>query len=96
MRTLTGHDGLPLHWREWGADPAQRPQGTLLIVHGLGEHIGRYTHVARRLNAWGWHVVGYDQRGHGASGGPRGDIPESDSLQRDLSCAIDASAATPA
>lgn len=90
MRTLTGHDGLPLHWREWGADPAQRPQGTLLIVHGLGEHIGRYAHVARRLNAWGWHVVGYDQRGHGASGGARGDIPEPDSLQRDLSCAIDA------
>lgn len=89
MRPLKTHDGLPLHWRQWtkpGIDPAR---GTVLIVHGLGEHIGRYEHVAARLNQWGWHVVGYDQRGHGASGGARGDVPEAQSLLQDLALVID-------
>jgi len=68
-------------------DPAR---GTVLIVHGLGEHIGRYEAVAARLNRWGWHVVGYDHRGHGASGGPRGDVPDAQALLRDLALVIDA------
>lgn len=89
MKTLSGHDGLPLHWREWGADLSLPTRGTVLIVHGLGEHIGRYEAVAQRLNDWGWHVAGYDQRGHGASGGPRGDIPRHDSLLLDLAATID-------
>ena len=60
MKTLTGHDGLPLHWREWGADLSLPTRGTVLIVHGLGEHIGRYEAVAGRLNDWGWHVFNHD------------------------------------
>lgn len=89
MRTLRTDDGLPLHWRQWskpGLDPAR---GTVLIVHGLGEHIGRYEALAARLNSWGWHVVGHDQRGHGASGGPRGDLPHEDQLLHDLALVID-------
>lgn len=64
-------------------------RGTVLIVHGLGEHIGRYEALATRLNRWGWHVVGHDQRGHGASGGQRGDIASQDSLLKDLALVID-------
>lgn len=64
-------------------------RGTVLIVHGLGEHIGRYESVAARLNSWGWNVVGHDQRGHGASGGARGDMPAQDSLLKDLALVID-------
>lgn len=67
-------------------DPAR---GTVLLVHGLGEHVGRYEHLAAQLNDWGWHVVGHDQRGHGASGGARGDIPAADSLLLDLALVID-------
>lgn len=95
MRTLKSDDGVPLHWRQWskaGSDPAR---GTVLIVHGLGEHIGRYEHVAAKLNSWGWHVVGYDQRGHGASGGPRGDIPNEHRLLQDLALVIDTVRADP-
>ena len=85
--TLTTPDGLALHLREW---PLANAKGTVLIVHGLGEHIGRYAHVAARLNAWGWRVAGHDHRGHGASAGPRGSLAHADDLLRDLAQVIDA------
>lgn len=86
METLTTDDGLALHWRQWPAAAAAR--GTVLIVHGLGEHIGRYAAVADHLNAQGWQVLGYDHRGHGRSGGPRGGIASADSLLTDLGLAV--------
>jgi alpha-beta hydrolase superfamily lysophospholipase len=79
--TLHTADGLALQVRDW---PVAQPRGTVLLVHGLGEHIGRYLHVAAALNGWGWNVVGYDQRGHGASPGPRGRLPNADDLLADL------------
>ncbi|MFN0184047.1 MAG: lysophospholipase [Aquabacterium sp.] len=87
MQTLTTADGLPLHLRRWAAPGTAR--GTVLIVHGLGEHIGRYGHVAAALNSAGWHAVGYDHRGHGASGGARGAIAGPHSLLADLALVID-------
>ncbi|MBT9491231.1 MAG: lysophospholipase [Paucibacter sp.] len=89
MRTLRCDDGTPLHWRQWSKPGMEPARGTVLIVHGLGEHIGRYEALAARLNAWGWHVVGHDQRGHGASGGPRGDVADGESMLRDLAVVID-------
>ena len=80
-------DGVSLHLRHWA--PGQPARGTVLLVHGLGEHIGRYAHVAAHLNAGGWHVLGYDQRGHGASGGGRGAVPRWDSLLCDLGQVVD-------
>lgn len=80
-------DGLTLHTRLWRA-PAPA-LGTVVLVHGLGEHIGRYEHVAEHLTAQGWDVRGFDHRGHGRSGGRRGDIAQSDSLLRDLGAFID-------
>jgi alpha-beta hydrolase superfamily lysophospholipase len=82
-------DALPLHWQQWLSAGAAPAHGTVLIVHGLGEHSGRYAHVAARLNHWGWQVVGHDQRGHGASGGARGDVPDAECLLRDLAQVID-------
>jgi alpha-beta hydrolase superfamily lysophospholipase len=84
---LRSTDGLTLH-RVDGACSAAR--GTVLLVHGLGEHVGRYGHVTAALNAAGWRTVGYDQRGHGRSGGARGVIAAADSLLRDLALVIDA------
>lgn len=86
--TLTTEDGLQLHTRQWPATAAER--GQILLVHGLGEHIGRYEHVARALTAQGWAVHGWDQRGHGRSQGRRGDIPDPDALLRDTALVIDA------
>jgi len=79
-------DGLALRRRDW---PAAGAHGTIVIVHGLGEHAGRYAHVAARLNASGWTVVGYDQRGHGTSPGARGRLAAGDDLLADLAAVID-------
>jgi alpha-beta hydrolase superfamily lysophospholipase len=85
---LQTRDGLSLHLQHWPAAGAAR--GSVLLVHGLGEHIGRYAHVAAHLNTWGWQVVGYDQRGHGRSDGPRGALSADDDLLHDLAAVIDA------
>lgn len=47
------------------------PRGLVLLLHGYGEHAGRYSHVVEALNAAGFSVFTYDQRGHGRSPGPR-------------------------
>lgn len=81
-------DGMRLHLRHWPGP--ERPLGRVLIVHGLGEHGGRYAHVAQALNTAGWAVQGYDQRGHGDSDGPRAAVPAADALCADLAAVIDA------
>lgn len=60
------------------------PRGTVLVVHGLGEHCGRYKQFASRLNEWGFAVRGYDHYGHGESGGKRGGLPSDNRLLEDL------------
>jgi alpha-beta hydrolase superfamily lysophospholipase len=68
---------------------AGTPRGTVLIVHGLGEHCERYVRLAADLTAAGWLVHSYDQRGHGASEGARGDIATPTSLLDDLALLLD-------
>lgn len=60
--------GLPLAGY---AAEVERPRGAVLLLHGYGEHVGRYAHVVEALNAANVSVYSYDQRGHGASQGPR-------------------------
>lgn len=81
-------DGLVLAVRRWDP-PGRAARGTVLLVHGLGEHVGRYEHVARDLAGRGWRVIGFDLRGHGRSTGKRGSIPRPDSLLDDLALVID-------
>jgi acylglycerol lipase len=70
LEQVTGPDGNVLATRHWPAG-GRRKLASLLIVHGLGEHSGRYDHVARRLASKGIDVHGFDLRGFGASGGRR-------------------------
>lgn len=49
-------------------------KGVLAIVHGLGEHSGRYCAVVKGLTAAGYAVFGFDNQGHGKSEGQRGHI----------------------
>lgn len=56
--------------RTW-SDPQVEPTHVVLLVHGYGEHIGRYRHVAEALLANGAVVYGVDHVGHGSSDGER-------------------------
>ena len=74
-------DGLALHLNDW---PAAQPRARMLIVHGLGEHSGRYAALAGDLNALGISVRAFDHRGHGRSQGKRGAVgKDPDCLSRD-------------
>lgn len=75
LSTFTASDGDNLALQDWPLADDQPARGVVLLVHGLGEHAGRYDHVARRLNSWGFAVRGYDQYGHGESDGVRGALP---------------------
>jgi acylglycerol lipase len=68
----------------------------VVLVHGLGEHSGRYGHVAARLRAAGYGVWAIDHRGHGRSGGPRELVDRMDNVVADLGQVVDlASSALP-
>jgi alpha-beta hydrolase superfamily lysophospholipase len=88
MSTLGSSDGETLAMYDWPLSAAQKTRGTALLVHGLGEHMGRYAHVAKHLNDWGFAVRGYDHVGHGLSTGERGVLPVDNSMLNDLSKVI--------
>ena len=74
-------DGQSLLLRDW---PLEKARGAVLIVHGLGEHSGRYDRLAEWFNQRGYSVRAYDQRGHGQSPGRRGALRHGDDLLADL------------
>lgn len=86
--TLATQDGLSLHFSRWEPDGA--PRAVVYLVHGLGEHAGRYAHVAEALNRAGFAFWGIDLRGHGRSEGPRGHAPSLERLLDDISLMIQA------
>lgn len=69
--TFSGSDGLALFGRLWHSQSA-KTKGTIYLVHGLGEHSGRYAHLADVVNHAGYHLTSFDLRGHGLSEGKRG------------------------
>ena len=80
--TFTAFDGLTLYRRSWL--PENDPRAVILLVHGLGEHCGRYQHVAARLVDAGYAVHALDHRGHGRSEGKRAFVKTYDEFMRDL------------
>lgn len=60
-------DGLAIYHQSWLPDG--EPRAVVLLLHGLGEHSGRYRHVAAALAGAGYAVHALDHRGHGQSGG---------------------------
>ena len=72
---------IPLFYQDW---PVVAPRHAVLIVHGLGEHSGRYAALAQWFNARGYTVRSYDHVGHGQSPGARGALRRPDALLLDL------------
>ena len=89
LSTFVASDGDNVIIQDWPLEPGVPLRGVVIVVHGLGEHAGRYDHVARQLNEWGYAVRGYDQCGHGESGGPRGSLPTDTRLLDDLADIVD-------
>lgn len=83
-------DGVKLPLRCWRAAAGLERKGTALIVHGLGEHSGRYGHVAKVFNDLGVDVWAHDHRGFGKSEGPRARIPDANTLVEDTKLVFDA------
>jgi len=73
----------PIVARSW-SDDAATPRYVAVLVHGYGEHIGRYEHVADALIANGAIVYGLDHLGHGKSGGERVLVPDFDAVVADV------------
>ncbi|MEO8571474.1 MAG: alpha/beta fold hydrolase [Chloroflexota bacterium] len=74
VMTADGTDLLVRHWQPAAADPGGTAWASVLLVHGLGEHSGRYERVGDQMAAAGLEAHAYDQRGAGGSGGRRGHV----------------------
>jgi len=79
---LTTADGLQLSGEYFM--PQGDIKGVVVLVHGMGEHFGRYKHVAEFFSTIGYATVGMDHRGHGKSQGKRGHTPSFEHLMNDV------------
>jgi len=85
--SLSAPDGQTLALRRL---PAPGPaRAVVVVVHGLGEHAGRYHGLAECLHEWGFAVWAHDHYGHGESSGPRGGLPSELRLVDDLALVVD-------
>lgn len=78
---ICGARGASLYYRFW---TVENPRAILFIVHGVGEHSGRYDYVARHFCALGFNCYAIDHRGHGKSDGPRWNVEKFDYFVKDL------------
>lgn len=85
---ISAADGTLLHVTDYLL-PAAQARGSVVIMHGLGEHSGRYQHVAGFFNECGLSVRCYDHRGHGRSQGRRGDVIYGEPMLLDAEILID-------
>lgn len=89
LSNFIANDGENVVVQDWPLESDVPLRGVVIVVHGLGEHAGRYENVAQQLNQWDFAVRGYDQCGHGESGGPRGGLPSDTRLLDDLADLVD-------
>jgi len=90
--TFQNNEGISLFYHEWlpdGDDIRGLPtnddiRAIVFVVHGHGEHSGRYTHVAQSFTEAGFACYGIDHRGHGKSAGDRAYIPDMELAVADL------------
>ena len=76
------NDDVTFYMQGW--EPEGKPRAIVCLIHGLGEHTGRYAHVGKALNDAGYALFGFDLRGHGQTGGARGHFPSLDIVMQDV------------
>jgi alpha-beta hydrolase superfamily lysophospholipase len=75
-------DGVNVFSTEWKTNG--KPRAAIALIHGLGEHIGRYQHVAEFMCNHGFTLTGFDLRGHGKTEGVRGHAPSYQAIMSDI------------
>lgn len=80
--SLQTSDSMRLFAQAW--QPAGQVKAAICLMHGIGEHSGRYQHVAAALTQAGYAVLGMDLRGHGLSDGRRGHVPSLEAIFDDI------------
>jgi len=83
---IAAQDGTRLHGRAWSVDA---PVAVVNLIHGLGEHSGRYDHLAGYLNAQNISVYAVDLHGHGRTPGKRGVAKDIPTLIGDVSALLE-------
>jgi alpha-beta hydrolase superfamily lysophospholipase len=79
-------DDLALFCRRW--EPTTPALASVVIVHGLGEHSGRYVHVGRYFSEAGFRTIAFDLRGHGRSPGRPAFVNRYEELASDVDCVV--------
>ena len=79
---LRNKKGVNFYVQGW--EPPKRPKAVIALIHGFGEHTGRYEHVGEAFNKAGYILIGFDLRGHGKSEGVRGHASSYDALMEDI------------
>jgi acylglycerol lipase len=88
--TFTGRRGVTIHTVEWAPAEGTPILADVVLVHGYGEHCGRYVPVAEQLAAAGLRVAALDLRGHGRTEGVRrGDVDDFTAVVDDVSTYVD-------
>jgi acylglycerol lipase len=83
---LTTTDGLQLNGASFS--PPEEIKAVIILIHGMGEHFGRYKHVVDFFKSIGYAVIGMDYRGHGTSQGKKGHIPSYNQLMDDTALLV--------
>ncbi len=81
-----GSGGARLFWQHW--QPQEPSCAVLAIIHGYGEHSGRYGAYVEHLVPHGYALYGFDLRGHGQSPGQRGHVMSWDEFRADVLCFV--------
>ena len=81
IKYITNSKGERFFTQRW---IPSNPKGLITLVHGFGDHSGRYAHVINHFAGQGYAVGAYDLRGHGFSDGRRGDCESFDQHIFDL------------
>ena len=79
--SFTGYNNTRIYAKK---DLVDNPKASIVIVHGVFEHLDRYDYLVSKLNKAGYNVYRYDARGHGRSEGKKGDLKHFTDYLEDL------------